>query len=296
MAVCFRAIDGGLDLAVEAVTGATPAWFCEWDEAPSKILNHHWPHVPNLRDVTQVDWSQVEPVDIITGGYPCQPFSQAGLRKGTNDDRHLWPHILKAIRILRPRYAVFENVAGHLTLGFGTVLADLAEIGWDAEWTTIRASDIGAPHHRERLFILAHPHGQRPQAERFASRSSQEIPRDYYSVRSLAGVGSAAGILREIRSRWGDTAERVLMWSLLHGDPPPPTIEHVTYHDPDLWGEAFPEVRPGVNPEFAEWMMGLPAGHVTGVHRLSRGDQLKALGNGVCPQQAEAALLELLQR
>ena len=286
---------GGLDIAVEQVTGAKPAWFCEWDESPSKILAHHWPQVPNLRDVTKVDWSQVEPVDIITGGYPCQPFSQAGQRKGTNDDRHLWPYILQAIRVLRPRYAVFENVAGHLTLGFGTVLSDLAEIGWDAEWTTLRASDIGAPHHRERLFILAYPHGQRPQAERFPSGSAQEVPRDYHGISSLAGVGSASDILREAALRWGDTAERVLIWSVLHGDPPPVIVDQVTYHDPDLWGTRFPEVKPGVNPEYVEWSMGLPAGHVTapGIG-LTRAEQLKALGNGVVPQQAVAALVDLL--
>ena len=114
---------GGLDMAVEAVfPDARPAWFCEWDDAPSKILAHHWPDVPNYRDVTAVDWSAVEPVDIITGGYPCQPFSAAGRRKGTDDDRHLWPYVREAVRVLRPRYVVLENVAGHRSLGFDRVL------------------------------------------------------------------------------------------------------------------------------------------------------------------------------
>ena len=156
---------GALDMAVEAVfPGAGPAWFCEWDDAPSKILAHHWPDVPNLRDVTQVDWAQVEPVDIISGGYPCQPFSTQGQRKGTNDERHLWPYVREAVRVLRPRFVVLENVAGHRSLGFDRVLGDLAEDGLHVRWTSVRASDIGAPHRRERLFILAYPADARGEA------------------------------------------------------------------------------------------------------------------------------------
>ena len=148
-------MNGGLDLAVAEFYGATVAWHCEFDKHPSAVLERHFPDVPNLHDVTTVDWSAVEPVDIITGGYPCQPFSHAGNRKGTNDERHLWPYVADCLRVLRPRIAVFENVAGHLSLGFDAVLADLAEIGFDAEWVVVRASDAGAPHRRERLFIVA---------------------------------------------------------------------------------------------------------------------------------------------
>ena len=124
---------GGLDIAVAAHYGASVAWHVEFDKHPSAILAHHYPDIPNYGDVTGVDWATVEPVDIITGGYPCQPFSHAGTRKGTNDERHLWPYFAAAIRILRPRLVVLENVAGHLTLGFDEVLADLAALGFDAE-------------------------------------------------------------------------------------------------------------------------------------------------------------------
>ena len=132
-------------MAVEAVTGATPAWFVEFDKAPSKILAHHWPDVPNYGDVTKINWETMPPVDILTGGYPCQPFSQAGQRKGTNDDRHLWPYVREAIRVLRPRFTILENVAGHRSLGFDRVLGDMAEDGLHVRWTSIRASDVGAP-------------------------------------------------------------------------------------------------------------------------------------------------------
>lgn len=286
-----------LDMAVEQVTGAQPAWFCEWEDAPSKVLARHYPHVPNHRDVTRVDWATVEPVDIITGGYPCQPFSRAGLRKGTNDDRHLWPHILNAIRHLRPRYVFLENVAGHLSLGFGRVLSDLAAIGFDAEWTTVRASDIGAPHHRERLFIIAFPadsHGLGLETQRQPGGSAAEVAGDHNSVDALSWFGSAADIEHEARLRWGDAGLRVAAWSLVMGDPPPVIVDHVTYLHEDLFGTRFPEVKPGINPEFVEWLMGLPAGWVTDTPGLSRADQLKMLGNGVVPQQAAHALHHLL--
>ena len=147
-------MNGGLDIAAAQLFDATVAWHVEYDTAPSKILAHHWPDVPNYGDVTTCDWESMPPVDILTGGYPCQPFSAAGQRKGTNDDRHLWPYVREAIRHLRPRYTLLENVAGHRSLGFDRVLGDLAEDGLDVRWTSLRASDIGAPHHRERLFIL----------------------------------------------------------------------------------------------------------------------------------------------
>lgn len=146
---------GGLDLAVERVFGAKTAWLVEFDKDPSKVLERHWPDVPNYGDVTQIDWHEVEPVDIITGGYPCQPFSSAGKRQGQKDDRHMWPAVVECMSILNPKMAVFENVRGHLSLGFDEVLRDLHFLGYDVDWTTIKASDIGAPHQRARIFILA---------------------------------------------------------------------------------------------------------------------------------------------
>ena len=153
----FRRLAGGLDLAVEQAFGAETVWHCEINDAASKVLAHRWPDVPNHRDLTTTDWSAVEPVDILTGGYPCQPFSHAGKRKGTDDERHIWPDVREAIRRLRPRYTFLENVAGHRSLGFDRVLGDLAEDGLHVRWTSVRASDVGAPHQRERLFILVTP-------------------------------------------------------------------------------------------------------------------------------------------
>ena len=171
---------GGLDLAVQEVFGAQVVWHCEWEDAPSAVLDAHWPGVPNYRDVTKVDFTQVERVDILTGGFPCQDLSVAGKRKGLTDGTrsNLWFQFHRAIVELQPRFVVIENVRGLLSgkaaselecessgVGFdgsqpvlramGAVAGSLAEIGYDCKWVTLRASDAGAPHRRERVFILA---------------------------------------------------------------------------------------------------------------------------------------------
>ena len=148
---------GGLDMAV----GGELSWYSEIEPAACQVLATQHPDVANLGDITQINWADVAPVDVLTGGYPCQPFSVAGNRKGSNDVRHLWPYVRDAIAILRPERAILENVSGHLSLGFSEVLMDLAEIGFDAEWGTLRASDVGAPHQRNRLFIVAYPQSGR---------------------------------------------------------------------------------------------------------------------------------------
>ena len=146
----------GAELAF-SMMGLEPelVWYSEIDPHACQILNARAPGVPNLGDLKAVEWERVEPVDVLVAGYPCQPFSNAGLRKGVDDERHLWPWIYSAIRVVRPRHIFLENVSAHLHLGFDSVLRDLASLGFDAEWTTLRASDIGACHKRNRLFIVA---------------------------------------------------------------------------------------------------------------------------------------------
>lgn len=281
----------GLEMGVMQVLDASPAWFAEIDEAPARILQHHYPDVPNLGDVTRVDWEHVPPIDILTAGYPCQPFSQAGHRKGTNDERHLWPYVYEAIKHLRPRIAFFENVRGHVTLGLSEVLEDLAEIGWNARWTCVRASDVGAPHHRERLFILAYPDGFGQQTSGLPRRPAEKVTRDNDLQQTLAGLSGAADLDRELKLRWGDSGPACLTWAcILNRDVPPLVVDH----EDKAPHPRFAEARAATNPEFIEWMMGLPEGWVTGVPGLSRNQQVKALGNGVVPLQAAFALESLL--
>lgn len=150
---------GGLDLGLERA-GMRVVWQSEIDPYCKKVLARHWFGVPNLGDVTRIDWRRVPRADVICGGYPCQPFSCAGKREGERDERHLWPYMRDAIRVLRPRYALLENVPGHLGLGFDRVLADLADLGFDAEWSVVSACSVGAPHMRKRLLCLAHANGE----------------------------------------------------------------------------------------------------------------------------------------
>lgn len=160
---------GGLDMAVQDVLGGTVAWHAETDPHASTVLDTRFPHVPNLNDFTTIDWAEVEPVDILTAGFPCQPVSNAGKRLGDQDDRWLWPDVASAMRVLRPRLTLLENVAAIAVRGLDRVLADLAEIGFDASWACVRASDIGAAHRRERWFLLAwpaDPEGPRLEARR----------------------------------------------------------------------------------------------------------------------------------
>jgi DNA (cytosine-5)-methyltransferase 1 len=256
---------GGLDMAV----GGDLAWYAEIEPAACRVLEAHHPGVPNLGDITQIDWDQVEPVNVITGGYPCQPFSTAGHRKGRNDERHLWPYVHTAIRTLRPDIAIMENVAGHLSLGFGDVLADLAEIGWDAEWTVVRASEVGACHRRARLFFATYPSG--------AKRRNSKLKTMGQTIRQTAKSRECAG------TDWKQYTTAIQRWEHIIGRPAP---EHSTT---SVNGWDY------INPVFVEWMMGLPEGHVTG-HGLSAAQCLKMLGNGVVPQQAAHAIQHLTKR
>lgn len=152
---------GGFDLGLERA-GHACAWQCEIDPHARAILNKHWPEVPCYGDIRSIKWADVEPVDLICGGYPCQPFSHAGARKGESDPRHLWPEVARCLRHLRPRFVLLENVAAHLSLGFRDVLGDLAALGYDAAWGVLGAWQVGAPHKRDRVWILAKRKNAKP--------------------------------------------------------------------------------------------------------------------------------------
>ncbi len=146
---------GGLDLACEAFFGADLVWVSEIDKDAAALLEVRFPGVPNLGDLTIVDWGQVEPVDVLCAGYPCQPYSTAGQRRGDADERAIFDYVRDAISVLRPGVVVLENVAGHLTLGGPGVVGALAGLGYDCRWGVVRASDAGAPHRRARWFCVA---------------------------------------------------------------------------------------------------------------------------------------------
>jgi len=198
---------GGLEQGVQQVLGGSVAWHSDIDPGACKILAHRYPDVPNLGDITAVDWAAVEPVDVLTGGFPCQDVSSAGKRKGLNSETRsgLWAQMVRAIDELRPPLVVAENVRGLLSacatselepcprcLGdesqphrsllraLGRVLGDLADLGYDARWGGLRAADAGAPHGRFRVFVVAWPQ----------SRNADSLDRN---GRAAAGLARQAG-------------------------------------------------------------------------------------------------------
>src|SRR5215217_6058193 len=146
---------GGLDIAVQRVFGGRVVSYSDIEPGPIALMAHHHPELPNLGDIKQINPDHAEYTDIWTGGYPCQPFSNAGKRLGTDDERHIWPWIAGILGAARPRIVVLENVAAHLRRGFDVVSADLANLGYLFAWTVVPASAVGAPHQRKRLFIVA---------------------------------------------------------------------------------------------------------------------------------------------
>lgn len=156
---------GGMDLGLERA-GFKVIWQSEIDPYASSVLKRHWPDVPNLGDIRAIDWSRVERPNLVCGGFPCQDISTAGKGAGLEGERSgLWAEFVQCLRHLRPDRALVENVPALTFRGLGRVLGDLAEIGFDAEWSTLSACVMGAPHTRERLFIVAYPHSLRPQAD-----------------------------------------------------------------------------------------------------------------------------------
>lgn len=246
---------GGLDMAVRMALdpAARVAWTSDVEPGPCRLAEVRWPGVPNLGDITQVDWSGVEPVDIICGGSPCQDLSLAGRRAGMASGTRsgLWESMFEAVKTMRPRLVVWENVRGSLTSGAfslveseqgllgvgangpalraaGRVVGDLAGIGYDSQWCVARASDVGAPHQRERLFLVSHPAGEP------------------WQLRGIAAAGEAQGGRARLSTKFVEW-----LMGLTEG--------HVTGAD-----------------------LG-----------LTREQQLRLLGNGVVPQQGATAIYQL---
>lgn len=152
---------GGLDLAAEWA-GFETVGQCEWADYPTKVLEKHWPDVPRWRDIrtlTAEDFHErtgLRTVDVISGGFPCQPFSVAGKQKGKGDDRYLWPEMLRVIRELGPRWVVGENVPGILRIAAADVVKDLEREGYNVVVLDFEAAAVGAPHRRERIAFVAH--------------------------------------------------------------------------------------------------------------------------------------------
>ncbi len=260
---------GGLDLGLERA-GMEVIWQSEIDPYACKVLSKHWPKVPNHGNIKEIRWGDIVRPDIICGGYPCQPFSKAGARKGTDDPRHLWPWVREAISVLRPKYAILENVRGHLSLGIDVVLGEMASIGYDAEWRLVSASSVGAPHLRERVVIVAYPNSSdAPNGRQRTNVPSQSL--DWSNVGSGSGsdvreVG--LGSSRQDRAMAHASSKRRLDWQ-----PEVLTAERRLTSFSELTDSSWWLAEPDVG----RVAHGVP----------SRVDRLRGLGNAVVPQVAE---------
>ena len=345
---------GGIDIAVAEVFGARTAWVSDIDPGPCKVLEHRFPGVPNLGDITKIDWADVEPVDILSGGSPCQDLSSAGRRAGMTEGTrsNLWVQMREAIETLQPRLVVWENVMGALSAratselesvegrvgdgaggpalrALGRVLGDLAEIGFDAEWATIRASDVGAPHGRARVFLLAWPSGSSPHSlcggsGGWASEPEQAGGDDATVGSDQGGDGGGSDPVALLPTPRVSSGNGVSARELREGNPKvrletsvallptakasdtdfgsyAPAIERweraTGRPAPDPTKPSPKTGKPQLSAEFVEWMMGLPHGWFTSPEiGLTRVQALKIGGNGVVPQQAAFALRALAER
>jgi DNA (cytosine-5)-methyltransferase 1 len=160
---------GGFDLAAEWM-GWENVFHCEWNPFGQKVLHHYWPNAEQFTDITKSDFTKyANRIDILTGGFPCQPYSTAGKRLGKEDERHLWPEMLRAIREIAPSYIVGENVFGLLSwnggMVFNEVHSDLESEGYEVQAVVIPAAAVNAPHGRDRVWFVAHAKSKRPKSQ-----------------------------------------------------------------------------------------------------------------------------------
>ena len=331
---------GGLDLALGMVfPEARTVYVSDIEEGPCRVLAHRFPEATNLGDVTAVDWDSLDPVDVVIGGSPCPDLSDAGrgagMRPGTRSG--LWSSMVDAIAATRPRLVVWENVRGALSKSafsrlesgegrmggradgvvlraLGRVLGDLSALGYDCQWSTFRASTIGAPHQRERVFVVAVPSSQgwrlpwhtvtREAACGWASaldsgRAGKPVnllPTPMASDAHAPSQGDTRRRTPPLRTRatmtsFGDYVPAITRWEQVIGrTAPSPTIPS-------------PTGKPRLSHHFTEWIMGLPEGWICDPAlwvdyppTKARSLCLRMAGNGVVPQQAAWAIHALLNR
>ncbi|MET9385347.1 DNA cytosine methyltransferase [Streptomyces sp. NPDC002928] len=314
---------GGLEAAIRARIGGQVAAYAENDPHAATVYAARHPGVPNLGDITAVDWRQVRELyrpDVVTAGFPCRNTSNAGRRDGIHGQwSRVWKNVAEAVGELRPRLVFLENVAALRSRGLDVVAADLAAIRYDARWTCVRAGDpeTGAPHERDRWFAVAHPADADPHqlGRHWRPRHQPETagrnePADR-GDQAASGPGVLSLVPTPAARDWKSGASNLMQrnarplnefvvnrlpyrgsWISTDGIDYGPAIrrwERIT-------GRAAPcPTEPGtrgnrrLSPVFTEWLMGLPDGWVTAVPGIPRKEQLRILGNGVVPRQAHHA-------
>nr|MDO8117203.1 DNA (cytosine-5-)-methyltransferase [Candidatus Sigynarchaeota archaeon] len=208
---------GGIEFGLERTRYFRTKWFVESNEFCQNILRKHWPRIPIYGDITTLNFTTLPKVDMLTGGFPCQDISVAGTGKGIKEGTRsgLWFYFAKAIGILRPKYALIENVPMLAKRGLDIVLANLAEAGYDAEWFDLRASDFGAPHRRERIFIVAYDahggtdaRGRAGEGRKVEQKALGENPECFITDAHDDGFDGAGILLRAGKPRQKDSRNK----------------------------------------------------------------------------------------
>ena len=260
---------GGFSLGLEATGGFETKAFCELDKYCKSVLKKHWPDTRQYDDIKELTYDKlrsdgIDTIDIITGGYPCQPFSVAGKQKGTEDKRHLWPEYFRLVKECRPTWVIGENVSGHIKLGLDQVIEDLESEGYATRTFSISASSIGANHQRERIWIIANSNSNgllkddsniRPQSTESIGKDSGSIRKDIPREQHMANTNSGS---KETLNQ-----ERVLGEQNTEGE---------TERYPD--GSLQVHGQWNFEPNVGRVADGIP----------SRVDRLKSLGNSLVPQ------------
>lgn len=270
---------GGFDLAAEWA-GWQNVFHCEWNKFGQKVLKYYWPNAESFTDITKTNFTKYEnKIDVLTGGFPCQPYSMAGKRKGKNDERHLWPEMCRAIREIKPRWIVGENVYGFVNwsggLVFNEVQTDLENEGYEVQPFLLPAAAVNAPHRRDRIWFIAHAVSMCYRSDKFQSiRSkngkikSKRPQAFYYDTRS----NGFEGIITDTKS---NRLECEMAFRELEGYKRPKfSIKR------NKW-DSFPSVSPlctrndGLSDRldsitFSKW----------------RNESIKAAGNAIVPQVA----------
>ena len=204
---------GGFALGLEATQKIKTVAFCEIDKYCTKVLNKNWPEVPVYKDIKELTYDKlkadgIDSIDIITGGYPCQPFSIAGNKKGVEDPRHLWPEYFRLIKECRPTWIIGENVSGHIKLGLDAVQEDLESEGYSLRTFSVSASSIGANHQRERIWTVAY--SQRNYDSQQIKRVNGEessLQKEHRENDSTTRNFSGASAIRETRNEHADVED-----------------------------------------------------------------------------------------
>ena len=279
---------GGFDLGLERA-GMTIKWQVEIDDFCNKVLEKHWPDVKRYRDIKELRGDELEPVDLICGGFPCQPFSAAGKRRSKEDDRYLWPEMLRVIRAVRPNWIVGENVAGIVSLALDDVLSDLENEGYTCQSFIIPACAVNAPHRRDRVWIIARRNSERQlqqegtqqEQRRWVSDNNKQNAADSESTRArlderqlwrLSEQADKSDVTPDPYRSGLQTegTEQQAAGAFEHG------IMAGGLTDTERWDSSWIPIA----ADFCRVDDGLP-------RRMDRAKRLKALGNAVVPQIVE---------